>query len=252
VPLAPPTPHARPLVSFSHFISPAQQPLSLSRGALGFGDGDRRSWIPEVSSPPLPSPLSPSSSPYPSLPYTRPPSYPLRARPLQPLRVAPCGPGTRPSAPGGVPLGVAAPSPSRAAPLALPTVAPPSPGGAVHAHPRDGLGPPAARPAPAPSPTAASASAPATRPAPAPPTAASGAAPWPPRAWPLAPLRAAVPAPVRGPCPLQHGPPARFLARPGAARVASARRARPRTPRSPNAFPHAQPHAHGDLFLVFN
>jgi hypothetical protein len=28
--------------------------LSLSpRGALGFGDGDRRSWIPEVSSPPL-------------------------------------------------------------------------------------------------------------------------------------------------------------------------------------------------------
>jgi hypothetical protein len=40
-----------PLVSFSHLVSPAQQPLShlpLSPrgGALGFGDGDRRIWTP--------------------------------------------------------------------------------------------------------------------------------------------------------------------------------------------------------------
>jgi hypothetical protein len=35
-----------PQIRLAHSNSPAQQPLSPSRGALGFGDGDRRSWIP--------------------------------------------------------------------------------------------------------------------------------------------------------------------------------------------------------------
>jgi hypothetical protein len=63
-----------------------------------------------MSSPPLPSPLSPSSSPSPSLPCTRPPSSP-------PARAAPCGPDARPSAPGGVapgPLGAVTFSPPAA------------------------------------------------------------------------------------------------------------------------------------------
>jgi hypothetical protein len=76
-PLAPPG----PFLSFDFSraatsLSPIS--LSLSRGALGFGDVDRRSWIPEVSSPPFSSL---------SLPFS-----PLRARPLQPLRAAPLRP----------------------------------------------------------------------------------------------------------------------------------------------------------------
>jgi hypothetical protein len=112
-PWRPLLPMRAPWSLFSHLISPAQQPLSpisLSpRGALGFGDGDLRSWIPEVSSPPLPSPIYPSSSSSSSssLPCT-PPSSPLRARPLQPLARGPCGlrPQRRPPRRGG-------PDPSR-------------------------------------------------------------------------------------------------------------------------------------------
>jgi hypothetical protein len=65
-PWRPAPPHAAPppLVSFLSFNSPAHNslslpPLSLLRGALGFGDANRRIWIPVVS--PLLS-LSPSSS----------------------------------------------------------------------------------------------------------------------------------------------------------------------------------------------
>jgi hypothetical protein len=57
--------------------------------------------------------------------------------------------------------------------------------------------------------------------------APGGAASWPPRARPLSPLRAAVSASVCGPYPRQRGPLARPLR---AARVASARPARPRSP----------------------
>jgi hypothetical protein len=58
-----PTPPMRPLLSLSHLDFPRSNlslPLpSLSpRGALGLGDGDHRNLDPEVSSPPLPSPLS--------------------------------------------------------------------------------------------------------------------------------------------------------------------------------------------------
>jgi hypothetical protein len=58
VPLAPrPLPHARapsPCLSSPHSILPRSNslslpPLSLPRGALGFGDADRRIWIPMVS-----------------------------------------------------------------------------------------------------------------------------------------------------------------------------------------------------------
>jgi hypothetical protein len=177
-------------------------PISLSYGALGFGDGDRRSWIPEVSSPPLPSPLSPSSSPSPSLPCVRPPS-PLRACPLQPLRAAPCGPGARPSAPSVRPG--PAPSPAAASALAAwPAPTPPPPAAVLVAPaPRRDPGPLRAAPA-----TGGAAQPPAhglrppARGVPAP----GGATPRPPRAWPLGPLCAAVPAPVRGPCPRQRGP----------------------------------------------
>jgi hypothetical protein len=55
---APPHVHApSPCLSFPHSILPRTTPslsnLSLPRGALGFGDGDRQVWIPVVSSPPL-------------------------------------------------------------------------------------------------------------------------------------------------------------------------------------------------------
>jgi hypothetical protein len=143
-PLAPPAPHARtPWSLFPHFNSPAQQPLSLSLpslspcGALGFRDGDRRSWIPEVSSPPLPSPLSPTSSP--SVPWARPLLLPY-ARPLQPLR-----PPARPLPPSvwrpGPHRGAAAPGPRARLPL-LPRR---PPGGAAPALPLCGLGPPPPR-----------------------------------------------------------------------------------------------------------
>jgi hypothetical protein len=73
------------LLSLSHLDFPRSNlplplpPLSL-RGALGIGDGDHRNLDPEVSSPPLPSPLSPSL-PLPHLlsPCARPLFSPLRA-----------------------------------------------------------------------------------------------------------------------------------------------------------------------------
>jgi hypothetical protein len=48
------------LIQFSRAATSSPPPLSLSspRGALGFGDGDRWIWIPEVSSPPLSLSLS--------------------------------------------------------------------------------------------------------------------------------------------------------------------------------------------------
>jgi hypothetical protein len=72
-----------PFSSFLSFNSPAQQlpllHLSLFSpcGALGFGDGNRRIWIPEVSSPPL------SLSRF--LPFS-----PLRMTPPFPSRARPC------------------------------------------------------------------------------------------------------------------------------------------------------------------
>ena len=72
--------------------------------------------------------------------------------------------------------------------------------------------------------------------------APGGTALWPPRARPLGPLRAAVPAPVRGPCSRQREP------RPGSRGLGAASR----SPVCPNAFPCAQPHARGDYswFLI--
>jgi hypothetical protein len=81
-PCAPPGPFlsfdfSRAATSLSH--------ISLSpRGALGFGDGDRRSWIPEVSSPPLPSPLS--------LFLFLPLPFPARAPFFSPARAPPAAP----------------------------------------------------------------------------------------------------------------------------------------------------------------
>ena len=233
-----------PLVSFSHLIYPRSN-LSLSpRGALGFGDGDRRSWIPEVSSPPLPSPLSPSSSPS--------PSSPLRARPYSP-RAWPPAPARRPSASAPP---APAPSPATAwarLPLLLPR------GGAARpcSLPRGGVAPPLLLPrggatspvlphgGPGPGDGPLRAASGALRAVSAPVRgvpAPSGAAPWPPRVRPLGPLRATVLAPVGGPCPRQRGP------RRGSRGLGAASR----SPVYPNAFPRAQPHARGDLFLVFN
>jgi hypothetical protein len=200
---------APPWSLFSHLISPTQQPLSLSpislspRGALRFGDGDRRSWIPEVSSPPLPSPLSPSSSSSPSLPCVSPLLLPCACAPLWPRRAA-FGPrrrGPRPNACGY----------------------PCSPDGSALALPRGGLGPrrhgPPSFPGGGLGPPVARLSRPPGAAIPAPDDVAPdplGVAPWPPsraapRSWcaqPLGPLRAAVPALVRGLCLWQRGPPA--------------------------------------------
>jgi hypothetical protein len=128
-------------------------PISLSRGALGIGDGDRRSWIPEVSSPPLSSPLS--------LPLPLPPLILLCAR-------APCSPHARPpTALACAPLRPRRrsppllPSPAAAwpRPCSLPVAAWPCPPllippwrrGPHLLPPRGGVAPPA----PAPSPVAA-------------------------------------------------------------------------------------------------
>jgi hypothetical protein len=206
---------------FSHLISPTQQPLSLShlylspRGALGFGDGDRQSWIPKVSSPPLPSPLSHSSSPFPSLPCARPPSSPLRARPLQPLRAAfgplavwlPRTPARWPRPPPWWPLLPRRRGPRPPPRRPRPPAVQPSP-----CSPRGSLAPPHGA---APSPPLSAAPGPCAR-RPDPQRCGSLA----PSSAALRPLRVAVPAPVRGPCPRQRGPPARVSARP----------ARPRAP----------------------
>jgi hypothetical protein len=96
--------------------------LSLSlRGALGFGDGDRRSWIPEVSSPSLLLSL-----PLPPLPFpARALLLPCVRAPCSPCVCPPAAPGARPLAPSvrsrpparGVSApGGAAPWPPRARP----------------------------------------------------------------------------------------------------------------------------------------
>jgi hypothetical protein len=123
-----PLPHAPlPSFPFSHSILPHSNflystSLSLPRGALGFGDGDRRIWIPVVSSPPLylsPFPLLPPL-PYPrALPWPRapcpPPVAPRAASPSH----TPAPPSAAPSrallavppraSPGRAPLGHASP-----------------------------------------------------------------------------------------------------------------------------------------------
>jgi hypothetical protein len=189
-PLVPPAPHARaPLVPFLSFdfsrAATSLSPISLSpSGALGFGDDDRRSWIPEVSSPPFSSL---------SLFLFLPLPFPARA-PAAPRHGGP-GPSARwlpgPSRRGSPALpGAAAPGPSRAAPL-------PSPAAPLL---------PLAQPL---GPLPCGPSAPPWRPLGAPSTA-----PWRPPVVRLpAPLRAAVPAsvrvaipaPVRGPCLRQRG-----------------------------------------------
>jgi hypothetical protein len=134
----PPPPHAPP--------SPLPlSSLSLSRGALGIGDGDHRNLDPEVSSHPLPSPLSlplslfllfspparaPSSLPSaaarpcftaaarqrPPLPFPRGVRHPARrTRPRRGVR-----PPARRPAPRRGPLPPARPLPRRAAPCARP------------------------------------------------------------------------------------------------------------------------------------
>jgi hypothetical protein len=215
-PLAPPAPYARPLVPLLSFDF-SRTTTSLSpRGALGFGDGDRRSWIPEVSSPPfsslslflfLPLPF-PARAPFfspahpPCSPSVRRP-WPLEAR-LPPRRrggsLAPRRGGPRPLARGPLlpltrPLG-----PSPAWPLG------PLPGG---------------------------------------PSA-------PPRRGPMAAPRRGSPGPRR--CglwpPVRKAPSVRPLPSaawsPGAAPAWLAWPRRGLAPRSPNAFPRAQPHARGD------
>jgi hypothetical protein len=99
--------------------------LSLSRGALGFGDTDRRIWIPVVSSPPLSLPflfflLSPT------------PRASLAAAPARLPGHASCPLGRAPARlPGRRPRGPPCPPPSCAS-LAVPRApAPPSPA-AVH------------------------------------------------------------------------------------------------------------------------
>jgi hypothetical protein len=143
--------HARLVPFLSFYLSRAATslpPISLSpRGALGFGDSDRRSWIPEVSSPPLPARLGPSASAsrFPSL--RAPPSSPLCARHAAPRRG---GPGPRR---GGslAPRGAALP-PSPAAASATSGAAPLLPSAALGpslarplAPPRRGPPPPCAR-----------------------------------------------------------------------------------------------------------
>jgi hypothetical protein len=141
-PGAPHPPCAPLLLSLSHLDFPRSNlslPLpSISPcGALGLGDSDHRNLDPEVSSPPLPYPLSPSPS-----------SLPLRVPPLlSPARARPCA-AARHSAPA-LPFpvrhgrGPSPPVPGGARPLPFP----PRP-----ARPLSG----GARPAPAPRPPGAS------------------------------------------------------------------------------------------------
>jgi hypothetical protein len=108
----PPLP-MRPLLLFlSHLDFPHSNlalplpPLS-PRGALGIGDGHHRNLDPEVSSPPLPSPLSLP------LPLRAPPLLsPARARPC--AAACPCSPAARRPA---------LPSPARRAPVPAPCAA---------------------------------------------------------------------------------------------------------------------------------
>jgi hypothetical protein len=129
-----PTPCARPpppdpFVSFD--VSRAVTSLSLfhnlslsPRGALGFGDGDHRSWIPEVSSPPFSS-----LSLFLSLPFFSPARAPPAALARGPLR--PQRGGLRPRRRG-------------------PPLLPPRGGAACPCSlPRGGTAPPAPAPSPA-------------------------------------------------------------------------------------------------------
>jgi hypothetical protein len=192
----------------------------------------------ELPSPPFFSLSLFLSLPFPSL---RAPSFfsPACASPAAPRARPPVAPGARPLAPGGAapgPLGAVALAPSRRGSPA----------------PRR-RGPPPAPPAAASTPCGAA-------PSPPPRCGPGGVAvlvhcarrPDPRRRGSLAPSRAAVPAPVRGPCPRQRGPPARFLrASWCGSRGLGAAYAAWRSPRLPNTFPRAHPHARSDLFLFF-
>jgi hypothetical protein len=152
-------------------------------------------------------------------------SLPLPLPPLLlPCARAPCSPRVRPRPPLLPPRGGVAPSllpPRRPGPL------------------RAALGPSARPPVRGPGSQRRCAARPGTlaRGVPAP----GGAAPWPPRVRSLGPLRAVL-ASVRGPCPRQRGP----------RRDSRGLGAASRSPVYPNVFPRVQPHARGDLFLVFN
>jgi hypothetical protein len=172
---APPPPDLFGSFDFSRAVTS----LSLSRGALGFGDGDRRSWIPEVSSPPFSS-----VSLFLSLPFFSParaPTAALARGPLWPRR-------------GGL-------WPRRRGPPLLVPRGGPGPGdGPLRAVPAPG-----ARPlcvAPALGGAARRGAAPCAR-----PLAPLRLASQPPRRRDsLAPSRAAPRPPTRGPCPRQRGP----------------------------------------------
>jgi hypothetical protein len=194
---------------FPSFNSPAQQPLPLPplslppRGALGFGDSDRRNLDPrgELSSPAFSSLSLFLFLPFPSLRV--PPYSPLRAPPCSPSRVT-------------LPASGAAPSP--------PWCGRPSPGGvpprARLPRPRHGVSAPSRRGSLAPGPSA-----------------------WPsaPSAWRPGPHAARLPRPParlsRPPARGRPGPGVRPLPSaawtPGVARVASARPARSRAPVHP-------------------
>jgi hypothetical protein len=147
---APPYAAPPPRVSFPSFNSPAHNsfylpPYSLHRGALGFGDADRRNLDPRgepllslspsssSSSPPphAPSPsrappraslaappralpdLAPRALAHPPRPHPRAPSLPRARRPPRPR---PCGcVPRRPSCPGGLASRAARVRPARAA-----------------------------------------------------------------------------------------------------------------------------------------
>jgi hypothetical protein len=146
-----PTRPWRPLsLPFSHLIFPRSNSLSSTSPSTlcprCFGDGYRRIWIPEVSSPlplSLSLSLSLSSSSSPSLPCAR-PRHPLpcarsSAAPSAPLRVAPGplgrdrswpwrrgrpGPGVRGPRRVALALGSAAPGPRQCCPRGSPGLFP--------------------------------------------------------------------------------------------------------------------------------
>jgi hypothetical protein len=231
-PCAPPPPD--PFASFD--FSRAATSLSLYRGALGFGDSDRRSWIPEVTSPPFSS-LS-LSLPFSSL-HTPRLLSPARA-PVAPARLAPAAPAwLAPARPGGgppLPLpGVAAFGPDSATPPLLPSPAAarlpllPFP---TAARPRPPLLPPrggAARPRPCSLPRRRGPA----RPCPNLHGGAASPAPC------LAPARGPAPG-VRSPAPAQRPRPRHGVPSPGTASRPGARS------RPPAAVP-ASPPARGPL-----
>jgi hypothetical protein len=215
----PPLPWSFPLIKFSRATT-SSTPTSLSLspyGALGFGDGDRVNLDPRGE---LPSLLLSLPLPLPPLPF------PVCAPFFSPVCVPPCSPSRAASGPlkhgrPGSRRGSLAPWRGRPSPGGTPPRARlPRPPGAASRPPLCVAPSPLAR---CPGPWRRGSLAPSVRPS-RPRCAASAFGSVDPR---------------RSPC-----------ARPGTARVASARPARPRAPRSPNAFPRAQPHASGDGFLV--